>query len=308
VASTILDGSPRYCLTTDGAPIEKDCVQAAAAPEASSPPDAKPFVKWVGGKRQLLGEIARHVPASFGRYHEPFIGGGALFFHLRQSSSCPAFLTDRNERLIRAYRGVQHDVDGVIELLREHDRKHSKPYFLKVREQRDIDTATATEVAAWMIYLNRTGYNGLYRVNSSNIFNVPLGKYDNPRICDADNLRACARALAGAELDSSGFESVLDRARPGDFVYFDPPYKPVTSTSNFTDYTSEGFGDVDQVRLRDVALQLKKRGVSVVLSNSNAPFIEELYRDGFERIKVGARRSVNSDATKRGLVQELILK
>jgi len=295
-------------LTAEGGPIEKDDVQVAAVPEASPPADAKPFLKWVGGKRQLLTEIARHVPASFGRYHEPFIGGGALFFHLRQSRACPAFLTDSNRRLIRAYRGVQHDAEGVIALLQEHERKHSKPYFHKVREQRDIDSATATEVAAWMIYLNRTGYNGLYRVNSSNIFNVPFGKYANPRICDEENLRACSRALSGAELEAVGFESVLDRARPGDFVYFDPPYRPVTTTANFTDYTSEGFGDVDQVRLRDVAWALKKRGVAVVLSNSNSPFIEEIYRDGFDRVKVGARRSVNSDPKGRGLVQELILK
>jgi DNA adenine methylase len=295
-------------LTAEAAPIEKDGVTAATLPEDSSHADAKPFLKWVGGKRQLLREITRHAPKSFGRYHEPFVGGGALFFHLRQSHACPAFLTDRNQRLIRTYRGVQHDVEGVIKLLGEHERRHSKPYFHEMRDQREIDSGTMTEVAAWMIYLNRTGYNGLYRVNSSNIFNVPFGKYENPRICDADNLRACARALARAELDTAGFESVLDRARRGDLVYFDPPYRPLTATSKFTDYTSEGFGDEDQERLHDVALKLKKRDVFVVLSNSSSPFIKKLYRDGFEQHKVGARRAVNSDPKGRGLVEELILK
>ena len=296
-------------MTPQGPAIEKDGVTAAPLAEESSPVDAKPFLKWVGGKRQLLREITRHAPSSFGRYHEPFVGGGAVFFHLRQTRpACPAFLTDSNERLIRAYRAVQHDVEGVIALLRQHASQHSKPYFQKMRDQRDIDSATGIEVAAWLIYLNRTAFNGLYRVNSSNIFNVPIGKYVNPTICDEDNLRACARALAGAEIDATGFESVLNRARPGDFVYFDPPYQPLTATAKFTDYTSKGFGDADQERLRDTALELKRRGVSVVLSNSSSPFIRKLYREGFEHYKVGARRNVNSDATKRGLVQELILK
>jgi DNA adenine methylase len=177
-----------------------------------------------------------------------------------------------------------------------------------MRDRRDIDSATHSEVAAWMIYLNRTAYNGLYRVNSKNIFNVPMGKYVKPRICDEDNLRACARALVGAQIETAGFESVLERAQPKDFVYFDPPYQPLTATAKFTDYTSGGFGDDDQERLRDVARTLKKRRVAVVLSNSNSPFIQKLYRVGFRRHTVGARRAVNSDPTKRGLVEELILR
>lgn len=276
--------------------------------EAWSPPDAKPFLKWVGGKRQLLTEIVRHVPASFNRYHEPFVGGGALFFHLLKKGPFPAFLADSNRRLIRTYRGVQQNAEAVADLLREHERKHSKGYFQKTREWKDVDTATTTEVAAWMIYLNRTGFNGLYRVNSKNIFNVPIGKYSKPMICDVENLRACSLALRDAELEHAGFESVLDRARPGDFVYFDPPYRPLTSTAKFTTYTSEGFSDVDQVRLRDVALLLKQRGVSVLLSNSNSPFIEEIYRGDFDQVKVGARRSVNSDPKGRGMIQELLIK
>jgi DNA adenine methylase len=285
-----------------------DAVTAAAMSEESPPAKAKPFLKWVGGKRQLLPEITRHAPAVFRRYHEPFVGGGAVFFHLRRRGyTCPAFLTDSNERLIRAYRAVKHEVEAVIDLLRDHQNKHDKPYFHAMRD-RAIDSASDTEVAAWLIYLNRTAFNGLYRVNSSNIFNVPIGRYANPTICDEDTLRACARALGGAKIENAGFESVLDRAQEGDFVYFDPPYQPLTATANFTDYTSKGFGDKDQERLHAVALELKNRGVTVVLSNSSSPFIRKLYRNGFKLHNVGARRAVNSDPTKRGLVQELILK
>jgi DNA adenine methylase len=296
-------------LTAEGAAIEKDGVTAATLAEDSSPANAKPFLKWVGGKRQLLQEITRHAPKSFRNYHEPFVGGGAVFFHLRRTQpDRPAFLTDSNQRLIRAYLAVQKNVERVIALLQKHQRNHDKRYFHEMRDRRDIDSAPDAEVAAWLIYLNRTAYNGLYRVNSSNIFNVPLGNYVNPTICDEDNLRACARALTGAQIETAGFESVADRAQKGDFVYFDPPYQPLTRTAKFTDYTREGFGDEDQTRLRNVARELKDRGVFVVLSNSNAPFIKKLYRDGFTQHKVDARRAVNSDPKGRGLVQELILK
>jgi len=287
--------------------IENDGVTAAPLAEDSSP--AKPFLKWVGGKRQLLQAITPHVPKSFGSYHEPFVGGGAVFFHLRRTRRpFSAFLTDSNQRLIRTYLAVKNHVEEVIARLREHEREHAKPYFHEMRDRRDIDSATDTEVAAWMIYLNRTAYNGLYRVNSSNVFNVPMGNYVNPTICDERNLRACARALVGAQIETAGFESVLERAQSKDFVYFDPPYQPLTATAKFTDYTSRGFGDDDQELLRDVARKLKKRGVAVVLSNSNSPLIQKLYRVGFKRHTVGARRAVNSDPTKRGLVEELILK
>lgn len=296
-------------MTPKGPPFENDCVTAALLAKDSSPAHAKPFLKWVGGKRQLLREIIGHAPAKFGSYHEPFVGGGAVFFHLRWTRRAfPAFLTDSNQRLIRTYLAVKSNVEEVIARLREHQRHHAKPYFHEMRNRRDIDSATDTEVAAWMIYLNRTAYNGLYRVNSSNIFNVPMGDYVNPTICDEGNLRACARALAGAHIETAGFESVLERAQPKDFVYFDPPYQPLTATARFTDYTSRGFGDEDQELLRDVARKLKRRRVAVVLSNSNSPLIQKLYRVGFQRHTVGARRAVNSDPTKRGLVEELILK
>lgn len=263
---------------------------------------ARPFIKWVGGKRQLVERMKRYVPDRFGTYHEPFVGGGALFFELLPPR---AILSDVNERLIRTYRGVRDEPEKVIERLREYP--HEKEFFLEMRAK-DIDASEHDdEVAAWFIYLNKTGYNGLYRVNSRNIFNVPFGDYKNPRICDAGNIRACSRALQNVKLEVSSFDAVLDRAKPGDFVYFDPPYVPLSVTSYFTSYTSQGFDMQDQVELRDVALELKKRDVHVLLSNSSAEAVRELYSD-FERIEVGATRMVNSKADARGSVIELLIR
>src|SRR5262249_37855139 len=156
---------------------------------------------------------------------------------------------------------------------------HRRAFFYSMRDV-DIDALSNAEVAAWFIYLNKTGYNGLYRVNRRNRFNVPFGRYKNPTICDEPTLRGCACALAGAELVTGDFEAVVARARRGDFVYFDPPYVPLSVTSSFTSYTSRGFGAEEQTRLRDVARDLKRRGVSVLLSNSSAPFVRDLYADG----------------------------
>lgn len=265
--------------------------------------EAKPFVKWVGGKRQLIASIAKYVPklGPGATYHEPFIGGGAVFFHLQPKK---AVLTDSNERLIRTYRGIKDDVEGVIELLASYP--HDKRFYLEMRSH-DIDTEDDVAIAAWFVYLNRTGYNGLYRVNSKNGFNVPFGDYKNPTICDPDNLRACARALRGAKIEKRDFAAVAKRAKRGDFVYFDPPYIPLTATSRFTDYTSEGFSDAEQIRLRDVALELKKRGVRVLLSNSSAPRVYDLYERHFACIEVDARRSVNCKPNGRGRIPELLI-
>lgn len=262
----------------------------------------RPFLKWAGGKRQLLPELLRHVPERFPRYYEPFVGGGALFFSLRPPK---AMLADVNERLIRTYRGVRDHVDDVIDLLRGYP--HTEKFFYKLREV-DIDTRTDAEVAAWFIYLNKTGFNGLYRVNRRNIFNVPFGRYENPAICDEVTLRACSKALANAELLIADFESVVTKSRRGDFVYFDPPYVPLSITSSFTSYTSGGFGSDEQTRLRDVALKLKKRGVSVLLSNSSAKSVRDLYKKGFEIIEVSATRLVNSKASGRGAITELVIR
>lgn len=263
---------------------------------------ARPFLKWVGGKRQLLSELAMRVPARFGTYHEPFLGGGALFFHLRPAN---AVLADTNARLVRAWRGVRDAPEDVVALLRTYP--HDRAFFEALRAA-DVDAGSDAEVAAWMIYLNRTGFNGLYRVNRRNVFNVPFGSYANPTICDADNLRAVSQALQGVRLEVEDFGTVLDRAVEGDFVYFDPPYVPLTATSSFTSYTADGFGPAEQARLRDVARALKERGVHVLLSNSSAPLVEALYDDGFERIPVGAMRAINCKASGRGAVTELIIR
>jgi len=267
------------------------------------PGGAKPFVKWVGGKRQLIHELEPRIPTRFNTYHEPFVGGGALFFHLMPERS---ILADTNERLVRTYIGIRDQVEKVIELLSSYP--HDKDFFMGMRGI-DIDSKTDAEVAAWFIYLNRTGFNGLYRVNRSNVYNVPFGDYDNPTICDAENLRKCAIALRHAEIRHTSFETVLDRALPGDFVYFDPPYVPLSASSNFTSYTKNGFGMREQEKLRDVARELKARGVRVLLSNSSAPEVYSLYgTEVFELAAVGATRAVNCKAAGRGKVQELIIR
>ena len=262
----------------------------------------RPFVKWAGGKRQLLAAIRKHVPETYGTYHEPFLGGGAVFFEL---SPLRAFLSDSNERLVRSYRGIKNDVDGVIHLLKGY--KRNRRFFLKMRKA-DIDRATDAEVAAWFIFLNKTGFNGLYRVNSKNRFNVPYGDNKNAHICDEDNLMACHRALANAEIAHEDFSKVLERAVPGDLVYFDPPYVPLSATSYFTSYTAKGFTNEDQIRLRDIALELKKKGVHVILSNSSsARSLYEEHGNDFSLSRVLAARAVNSRADRRGKITELLI-
>jgi DNA adenine methylase len=271
---------------------------AIGAPEGSS----RPFLKWAGGKRQLLRELTRYVPQSYSHYFEPFIGGGALFFDLRPERGV---LADVNERLIRTYQGVRDSVEDVIRLLKTYP--HDATFFYDLREV-DIDAGTSAEVAAWFVYLNKTGFNGLYRVNRRNRFNVPFGRYENPTICDETNLRACSRALAKTEIVKDDFEAVVAEAKAGDFVYFDPPYVPLSATSSFTSYTSSGFGIEEQTRLRDVARELKSRGVHVLLSNSSADFVRDLYREGFETTEVSATRLVNSKVSGRGAITELVIR
>jgi DNA adenine methylase len=262
---------------------------------------ARPFLKWVGGKRQLLPAIRAHVPSSYRTYHEPFLGGGALFFDLRPAR---AVLSDSNLRLIRGYQGVRDDCERVIKLLQGY--RHDKDFYLRLRKV-DIDAQTDAEVAAWLIYLNRTGYNGLYRVNSRNQFNVPFGRYANPTICDAANLRACSLALRHAKLQVDDFEVVLKQAKPDDFVYFDPPYVPLSTTSSFTSYTQNGFGPESQERLRDAARDIKQRDVHVLISNSASAEVHKLYARGFKQTKVEANRAVNSKADRRGKISELLI-
>ncbi len=273
----------------------------AAGFEPAPPP--RPFLKWVGGKRQLLPELLATKPKLFGTYHEPFVGGGALFFAMRPKR---AVLSDSNSRLVRTYRGVRDHVEEVIERLERYKPLHSKAFFYELRAL-PIDQRSDAEVAAWFIYLNKTAFNGLYRVNSKNQFNVPLGRYKNPCICDSENLRACSKALSSVEILLEDFSAVAGRAREGDFVYFDPPYVPLSATSLFVGYTAEGFGAEHQTKLRDVARVLKRKGVSVMLSNSAAGLVRELYGGSFEIREVLASRAVNCQAKGRGKIHELII-
>lgn len=262
----------------------------------------RPFVKWAGGKRQLIPELLRYVPAEFSTYFEPFVGGGALFFQLRPRR---AVLADINQRLIRTYKGVRNDVSDVIRLLRAYP--HDERFFYELRDQ-DIDLGTDAEVAAWFIYLNKIGFNGLYRVNRKNRFNVPFGRHRNPTICDDATLRACSLALGDAELLVADFATVVEQAGPRDLVYFDPPYVPLSVTSSFTSYTSTGFGLDSQVRLRDLALSLKQRGVHVLLSNSSSEIVRGLYGPEFNVSEVSATRLVNSNVSRRGAITELVIR
>jgi DNA adenine methylase len=263
---------------------------------------AAPFLKWVGGKRQLLPEIRKHVPERFGRYFEPFVGGGAVFFDLYAAGRISkAWLGDVNPRLMLTYAAVRDNVGALIELLLVHSRQHSEKHFYETRVDRPLPPIIG---AARTIYLNKTCFNGLYRVNRKGEFNVPFGKYKNPNICDAENLRACSTALTRVSLNCVNFDAVA--ATFGDFVYFDPPYYPVNETSDFTGYTPGGFGAADQQRLAEHARGLKKLGVHVLLSNADLPPVRELYK-GFEMRTVQAKRAINSKGGKRGSVGELLI-
>ena len=279
------------------------------ANKASREAMPRPFLKWAGGKTQLLNELRARVVAAqpFGRYHEPFLGGGALFFELVRSGclgSRPAALSDTNGNLIDTYRALRQDVEEVILRLREHAERHHKEHYYAVRA--NVPTGL-TDRAARIIYLNRTCFNGLYRENSKGGFNVPMGRYKNPRICDAENLRAVARAMQHAEVETHPFQEVLKVAQPNDLVYFDPPYDPVSQTASFTNYAKAGFDRDAQCLLAEVFRELHHRGVKVLLSNSSTEFVRDLY-ERFTVEQVFASRSVNSRSDKRGKVAEVLVR
>jgi DNA adenine methylase len=264
-----------------------------------------PFLKWAGGKRQLVRRILALAPPRMETYVEPFLGGGAVFFALAaERRFARAFLGDANEELVLCYRAIQEDVDGVIRALRRHvyDRSH----YYAVRDRDPAKLAPATR-AARLIYLNRCGYNGLYRVNRAGKFNVPFGRYTNPVICDVAKLRAAHAALRGVELVVQDFEATLARATPSDFAYLDPPYVPLSETSSFTAYARTPFGPEEQARLAQVLRALGDRGVPALLSNSDCLPTRKLYR-GLPSHRVPVRRAINSVASARGAVAELLVK
>jgi DNA adenine methylase len=266
---------------------------------------AQPVVKWAGGKSRLLPELFARLPERWGRYFEPFSGGAALYFALAPEHGV---LGDANADLVRMYRALATDASAVIRKLRSHARAHSEPYYYGARTRWNARRAawSAAAVAAAFIYLNKTCYNGLWRVNRAGGFNVPFGRYTNPPICVPDALIAAHRVLQRAELRCGDYRATLDDAERGDLVYLDPPYEPVTATASFTSYTAHAFGRDDQRALADTARRLVARGCHVVLSNSDTPFTRELYAD-FQIDTVRCPRSINSAASRRGDVAELII-
>ncbi len=266
-----------------------------------SPARARPFLKWVGGKGRLLDQFRDLLPDEFERYFEPFLGGGALFFAQAPER---AVLADLNAELVDCYRAIRDSVDDVIKALRKH--KYEKEHYYEVR-LRGPESLPLPRRAARTIFLNRSGYNGLYRVNRAGRFNVPFGRHVNPTLCDASNLRACSKALQRVELKCCDFATAVGDARAGDFVYFDPPYVPISSTANFTQYAAEGFGWQEQRDLAAVFRELAAHGASVMLSNSDTPEVRGLYR-GFRIDRVAASRSVNSNPERRGKVAEIVVR
>jgi DNA adenine methylase len=270
----------------------------------SSERTPKPFLKWAGGKAQLVKAISEFIPKQFNRYWEPFIGGGALFFALRPQK---ASLSDINSELINTYTVVRDSVGELITELKTH--VYTEEHFYEVRGwDRRIDFLNISPVkrAARFIYLNKCCFNGLHRVNSKGYFNVPFGQYSNPKIVDEVNLYACSRALSGVDLSTQSYLSIEQQVEEGDLVYFDPPYVPVSDTAYFTSYTQEGFSFNDQIALRDLCARLVDKGAHIILSNAESPFIEKLYQ-GFKINSVFATRAINSKASSRGEVGEFIV-
>lgn len=270
---------------------------------------AKPFLKWAGGKQQLLRQYDAYFPGHFRRYLEPLVGGGAVFFHLWNTARLPrqVFLSDNNPELITAYLVVRDRLPELVELLTVHERAHSREYYYQIRAlDRQPVKLSEVERAARTIYLNRTSYNGLYRVNSQGYFNVPLGSYRRPRVLQRDVLEAASLALQNVSIQVKDFRAVVEMGQPGDFFYFDPPYHPLSVTASFTGYTAGSFSEQDQRDLAEVFAALADKGCLCMLSNSYTPFILKLYRR-FRIETVHARRAVNSDPRGRAAIREVVV-
>ncbi len=264
-----------------------------------------PLVKWVGGKRQLMYELLNNMPKSYNRYYEPFVGGGALFFELQPDNG---YISDMNEELINFYSVVRDNVDELIASLKKHEI--TKEYFLKIRNMdrtEKYNQVSNVEKASRFIYLNRTCFNGMYRVNSQGQFNVPFGHYKNPRILDEYNLLNCSRLLKRTQVKCGDFSHILSIVKKGDFVYLDPPYVPLSETSSFTSYTKDGFDIEMQFKLRNVCDELNSKGVMFMLSNSDTNVVKELYAE-YEIKKVYAKRHINANGYGRGKISEILVR
>lgn len=270
----------------------------------------KPFIKRVWGKRQLLSQMSEYFPKTFNNYFEPFTWWWAVFFHLRDlyGADFSATLYDINEELINTYNVIKFDVEKLINELKDYP--YDKEFFLEIRKRdREPDykeKRNKIQRAARFIYLNRCGFNGLYRVNSKGQFNVPFWRYTNPTICDVDTLMLANKALQNVIIKNDDFSDILNYAKPWDFIYFDPPYDTLSDTANFTSYSKDWFWKDDQMRLSKTYKELDERWCYVMLSNHNTPFINELYKDYDIKI-VYANRSINSNSSKRWKVEETVI-
>lgn len=267
---------------------------------------AQPFLKWAGGKRQLLPEIRKYIPKKINTYYEPFLGAGAVLFDIQPKK---AVINDINTELINTYIAIRDHVDELINDLKKH--KNEKEYFYAIRDldrKKEFKKLSLVERASRIIYLNKTCFNGLFRVNSQGHFNVPFGKYKNPQIVNEIVLRAVHNYLNSNDITilNVDFEKAVENAKKGDFIYFDPPYDPVSDTSSFTGYSLYGFDKDDQIRLRDLFVELDKRGCKVLLSNSATDFIKDLYKD-FHIEVVSANRNINANASRRGKIDEVLV-
>ncbi|GBF23847.1 hypothetical protein MnTg01_00175 [archaeon MnTg01] len=272
----------------------------------------KPFVKWAGGKRQLIPQIEKHLPEKFGSYFEPFLGGGALLFHLlSENKNLKGYVSDLNSDLILSYVTIRDNLSSLLKSLQKHSDNYfsdSKSYYYSVRES---NPKSQIEKVSRLLFMNRTCFNGLYRVNSKGKFNVPLGRYSNPNIVQEENLRSVNQFLNHNKIiiKCQDFSSTVEKAKKGDFVYFDPPYQPVSKTANFTSYTNGNFGLNDLKRLAKVSNELAKKGVNVLLSNSSTKQVRELFSSkAWEIFEIQANRAINSDSNNRTGHSELLIK
>ena len=277
-------------------------------------PKCYPFVKWAGGKGQLLSKLNEYFPLKITRYFEPFVGGGAVFFYIiSQKIISESYLSDINEELITAYKTIRDHVEELISILKVYEKEYKKSpieYYYRLRTITNL--SNDIERTARFITLNKTCYNGLYRVNKNGIFNVPIGRYKNPIICDSSNLRNISLTLkySNTNLQVSDYKKILvEQPQKDDFIYLDPPYYPISITSNFTSYTNNGFTNRDQEKLAKIFKKLTDRGCYILLSNSDSEFIRELYSEFKENIiEVKVQRAINSKASKRKGHTELIIR
>ena len=274
--------------------------------------EPKPFVKWAGGKRQLLAELEKNFPKQFGTYFEPFLGGGAVLFDLlAKKPNLKCSVSDLNSDLVLAYVTIRDKLGRLIESLENHSKNYHKDstgYYYEVRKQ---EPKSQIEKVSRLLFLNKTCFNGLYRVNSKGKFNVPLGRYTNPNIVNRENLTTVSKFLQSDKIKIScrDFESILKDAKKGDFVYFDPPYQPVSDTANFTSYTHRDFTEDDLQRLADLASQLNSKGSHVLLSNSNTKIVKKIFSSKKWKIKeIAVNRAINSNSQKRTGHKEVLIK